>query len=36
MYKIKKIDTAHKADIRLSNEPFSLFGKIIPAYNDGK
>lgn len=36
MYEIRKIDAAHKADIRIPNEPFSLFGKIIPAYNDGK
>lgn len=30
------IDQEHSGDIRLKNEPFSLYGKVIPTYFDGK
>ena len=33
MIEIKVIDTAHKADINIPNEPFSLFGRIVPSYD---
>lgn len=33
MTTIRPIDARHKADIRLPNEPFSMFGKIIPRYD---
>ena len=33
MIEIKMIDAQHKADINIPNEPFSLFGRIILAYN---
>lgn len=35
MIEIKIIDAGHKQDIRLPNEPFPLFGRMIPSY-DGK
>lgn len=35
MIEIRIIDALHKEDIKLPNEPFELFGKIIPSY-DGK
>lgn len=35
MIEIRIIDRQHKADIRLPNEPFSLFGKIQVSYTDG-
>ncbi|MFW8617396.1 GNAT family N-acetyltransferase [Enterococcus innesii] len=35
MLEIKLIDQEHQADIRLKNEPFSLWGKILPTYNEG-
>jgi len=35
MLEIKRIDQKHQADIRLKNEPFSLWGKMLPSYNDG-
>lgn len=33
MFEIKVIDARNKADINIPNEPFQIFGKIIPAYN---
>ena len=36
MIEIRKIGAAHEADIRLKNEPFSLFGRLLPAYRDGQ
>lgn len=33
MIEIRVIDAQHSADIRLPNEPFKLFGKIVPSYN---
>jgi len=32
MIKVTEIDAAHKADINLPNEPFALFGRMIPSY----
>lgn len=34
MIEIQIIDKARKADINLPNEPFSLFGRMIPSYQD--
>ena len=36
MYEIRKIEKAQQADIRLPNEPFPMFGKIIPSYDGTK
>lgn len=36
MIEIKIIDREHEEDIRIPNEPFSLFGRILPSYNEGK
>ena len=30
------IDRAHSGDIRLKNEPFSVYGRVIPALSEGK
>lgn len=30
------IDSQHKADVNISNEPFKLFGRILVTYHDGK
>ena len=35
MVEIKRIDAAHGADARLPNEPFPLWGRMIPALADG-
>lgn len=35
MITIKRINEANKADINIKNEPFALFGKMIPLY-DGR
>ena len=32
MIEIKEIDAAHKADINIPNEPFPLFGRMVPSY----
>lgn len=32
MIEIKIIDSEHKADINIPNQPFSLFGRMIPSY----
>ena len=36
MIEIKLIDAQHKQDINLPNEPFRLFGRIVPAYQYGR
>ena len=36
MIEIRHIDAAHAADLRLPNEPFRLFGRMLPAYRDGR
>lgn len=36
MIEIKRIDAQHKADINISNEPFELFGKVVPSFTDGQ
>ncbi|MBD5154084.1 MAG: GNAT family N-acetyltransferase [Oscillibacter sp.] len=33
---IRIIDREHKADINIPNQPFTLFGKLIPAYDGEK
>ena len=35
-YSIRLIDREHSRDIRLPNEPFALFGRMIPSYTDEK
>ena len=35
MLEIRAVDAAHKQDARLKNEPFRLWGRIIPALRDG-
>lgn len=32
MFEIRIIDAEHKQDINIPNEPFSLFGRMIPSY----
>lgn len=34
MIEIKIIDREHKADINIPNQPFSLFGRMIPSYTN--
>lgn len=36
MIEIKVIDREHRQDINLSNEPFALWGQMIPSYRDQK
>ena len=36
MIRISEIDEQHKSDINISNEPFQMFGRIIPSYHDGR
>lgn len=36
MFEVRIIDAQHKSDINIPNEPFQMFGKFIPSYNDGK
>lgn len=36
MIEVRIIDEAHKADINIPNEPFGLFGRMVPSYADGK
>ena len=33
---IRIVDSKHKVDINIPNEPFPLFGRMIPRYEDGK
>ena len=35
MIEIKIIDAEHKGDINIPNQPFPLFGRMIPSYTDG-
>lgn len=34
MIDIRPIDSQHKQDIRLPNQPFSMFGRVVPSYTD--
>ena len=34
MIEIKLIDSAHKKDIRIKNDPFLLWGRLIPIYQN--
>lgn len=36
MIEIREIDELHKQDIALKNDPFPIWGKLIPGYQDGK
>lgn len=36
MISVKTIDGTHKDDINIKNEPFKLFGRMIPSYRDEK
>ena len=36
MITTKIIDSQHKVDINILNEPFKLFGQILVSYNNGK
>lgn len=36
MIEIRRIDAQHKEDIRLPNEPFRMFGRIVLSYHDGQ
>ena len=36
MIEVKIIDSAHKADVNIPNQPFGLFGRMIPGYMDGR
>lgn len=36
MINVRMIDARHKADINIPNEPFPLFGRIVPSYDGGK
>lgn len=36
MITVKIIDRDHKKDINIKNEPFRLFGRMIPSYRDEK
>lgn len=36
MITVKIIDKAHEADINIKNEPFCLFGRMLPSYNGGE
>ena len=36
MLEIRVIDESHKADINIPNEPFPLFGRMVPSYVDEK
>ena len=36
MIEIRPIDRAHKGDVRLPNEPFPLWGRLLPAYSEGR
>ncbi len=36
MVEIRVIDPAHKEDARLKNEPFALWGRVIPALHEGR
>lgn len=35
MIEIRIIDEKHSADINIQNEPFRIFGRLIPSYTDG-
>ena len=33
---IRQIDFAHRQDIKLPNQPFPLFGRMVPSYTEGR
>ena len=35
MLEIRIIDEEHKTDINIPNQPFTLFGRMIPSYSEG-
>lgn len=36
MIEIRQIDVQHKSDINIPNEPFHMFGRIIPSFHNGQ
>lgn len=36
MLTVRAIDASHQADIRLPNEPFGMFGRMLPSYSGGE
>lgn len=36
MIEIRRIDAAHQSDINIPNEPFRLFGRILPSFTNGQ
>ena len=36
MISVRTIDSEHRQDINIPNQPFALFGRMIPGYADGK
>lgn len=36
MISVKVIDKEHRTDINIPNQPFKLFGLMLPSYNNGK
>lgn len=36
MITVRIIDSEHKSDINIKNEPFKLFGLMLPSYSNGK
>ncbi len=36
MIEIRRIDAQHKSDINIPNEPFYLFGRMIPSFHNGQ
>ncbi len=36
MIEIRQIDAQHKLDINIPNEPFHMFGRIIPSFHNGQ
>ena len=36
MIEIRMIDRQHKTDINIPNEPFGMFGRIVPSYDGTK
>ena len=35
MIEIREIDARRRGDINIPNEPFPLFGRVLPSYEDG-
>ncbi|HJD23368.1 MAG TPA: GNAT family N-acetyltransferase [Firmicutes bacterium] len=36
MIEIRRIDAQHKSDIHIPNEPFPMFGRILPSFHNGR